>query len=149
MTDTPESPVAIAGITRAKAAEPDLSDAAITGNRYYSREFADREAEHLWPHVWQVAGRVDQIPEAGDYVTYEIGRDSILCARGDDGRVRAFFNVCQHRGNRLVHSEHGSLAGPVTRGRASSGSTWTRRAMTCAHGSTRLPSISTRTAWRT
>lgn len=99
------------GITRAKAPEPEFGTAPITGDRYYSQDFAQREWDCLWPRVWQIAGRVDQIPEAGDYVTYEVGRDSILCARGDDGRVRAFYNVCQHRGNKLVHAEAGSLAG--------------------------------------
>ena len=98
------------GITREKASEPALSDRPIGGDRYYSPEFFQQEWECLWPRVWQVAGRVDQVPNPGDYVTYEIGRDSILCAHGDDGRIRAFFNVCQHRGNRLVHSELGSLA---------------------------------------
>ncbi|MEM9893720.1 MAG: aromatic ring-hydroxylating dioxygenase subunit alpha [Actinomycetota bacterium] len=111
MTDlTHETPVP--GITRAKAPEPPLTDNPITGDRYHSAEFARREWECLWPRVWQVAGRVDQLAEPGDYLTYEIGRDSILCVKGDDGRVRAFYNVCQHRGNRLVQSETGTLAGP-------------------------------------
>ncbi len=98
------------GITREKAPEPTLSNRPISGDRYYAQEFFQQEWECLWPRVWQVAGRVEQVPNHGDYVTYEIGRDSILCARGDDGQIRAFFNVCQHRGNRLVHSELGSLA---------------------------------------
>jgi phenylpropionate dioxygenase-like ring-hydroxylating dioxygenase large terminal subunit len=98
-------------IPRTKAPEPELSDQPITGDRYWSDEFARKEWECLWPRVWQVAGRVDQIPQPGDYVTYEIGRESIICVRGDDGRVRAFHNVCQHRGNRLVNAELGSLSG--------------------------------------
>ena len=98
------------GITRAKAPEPELTGRPITGERYYSAEFAQAEWDALWPRVWQVAGRVDQIPNAGDYVTYEIGRDSIIAVRGDDDRIRAFYNVCQHRGNRLVTAELGTLA---------------------------------------
>ena len=98
-------------ISGPKAPEPELRDRPITGERYYSQEFSQRELERLWPRVWQVAGRVDQIPEAGDYVTYDVGRDSIIAVRGDDQRVRAFYNVCQHRGNRLVTAEVGSLAG--------------------------------------
>jgi len=99
------------GIPRTKAAEPDLSDTPITGDRYWTQEFAEREWSSLWPRVWQIAGRVDQIPKAGDYVTYEIGRDSIIAVRGSDDAVRAFYNVCQHRGNRLVTNEVGSLDG--------------------------------------
>ena len=109
MTDIIEQPVAVRGTTKDKAPEPTLSDTAIRGDRYWSPEFARREEEALWPRVWQVAGRVDQIPEPGDYVTYEIGRDSIIAVRGMDGVVRAFYNVCQHRGNRLVTAEVGSL----------------------------------------
>ncbi len=109
MTDIADKPVTVRGITRAKAPEPELTDNAITGERYWSPEFAREEAEKLWPRVWQVAGRVDQIPGAGDYVTYEIGRDSVIAVRGDDDAIRVFFNVCQHRGNRLVTAEVGSL----------------------------------------
>lgn len=113
MTDTLHSPtdVTVNGIPRDKAPEPELTDNPITGDRYYTSEFAQKEWDSLWPRVWQVAGRVDQIPDAGDYVTYEIGRDSIIVVRGDDDVVRAFYNVCQHRGNRLVTAEAGSLAG--------------------------------------
>ena len=99
------------GISRDKAPEPELGDRPITGDRYYSPEFAQREWDHLWTRVWQVAGRVDQIPEPGDYVTYTIGHESIICVRGEDRRIRAFYNVCQHRGNQLVTAEMGSLAG--------------------------------------
>jgi phenylpropionate dioxygenase-like ring-hydroxylating dioxygenase large terminal subunit len=110
MTDIIEQPVTVVGTTRAKAPEPELTDTPIVGERYWSPEFARLEADALWPRVWQVAGRVDQIPEPGDYVTYEVGRDSVIAVRGMDGAVRAFFNVCQHRGNRLVTAEVGSLS---------------------------------------
>ncbi len=112
MTDILETPVAgPRPIPRTKAPEPELTDNPISGDRYYSKEFAAKEWDSLFPRMWQVAGRVDQIPEPGDYVTYEIGRDSVLCVRGEDTKVRAFYNVCQHRGNRLVTAEVGSLAG--------------------------------------
>jgi phenylpropionate dioxygenase-like ring-hydroxylating dioxygenase large terminal subunit len=103
-----ETPV---GISRDKAPEPKLSNNPITGDRYWSRAFADSEWSSLWPRVWQVAGRCDQIPNEGDYVTYGIGRDSVIAVRGTDTQVRVFYNVCQHRGNRLVTAEVGSLAG--------------------------------------
>ena len=111
MTDTLDTPPLHEGISRDKAPEPALTDDPITGDRYYSPQWAQREWDSLWPRVWQVAGRVDQIPEAGDYVTYQIGRDSILAVRGSDDKIRAFYNVCQHRGNQLVSAEVGSLAG--------------------------------------
>ena len=56
MTDIAEPsidvPVDVRGITRAKAPEPDLTGATITGDRYWSVEFAQREAEAMWPRVW-------------------------------------------------------------------------------------------------
>ena len=64
----------------------------------------------MWTRVWMIAGMVNQLAKAGDYLTFDIGRESILCVRGTDERIRAFYNVCQHRGNRLVSTERG-LAG--------------------------------------
>ena len=71
----------------------------------------DLEWEKLWTKTWLIAGMVNQIPNPGDYITADIARENILCSRGNDGRIRAFYNVCQHRGNRLVSAEWGSLAG--------------------------------------
>ncbi len=99
------------GISRDKAPEPALGSEPISGRRYHSKEFAQLEWERLFTRVWMIAGRVDELADAGDYVTFEIGPESILCVRGSDGRIRAFYNVCQHRGNRLVAAERGSLAG--------------------------------------
>lgn len=69
--------------------------------RYTSREYAALEAERLWPRVWQMACHLDEIPEVGDYIEYEIGRDSILVVRADATTVKAYHNACLHRGMRL------------------------------------------------
>lgn len=112
MTDVLPDARLLGGISRESAATPDLSTGKpITGDRYYTREFMEREWEHLWTKVWLIAGMVNQIPNPGDYFTYEIGRESIIVSRAGDGRIRAFYNVCQHRGNRLVSAEVGSLSG--------------------------------------
>ncbi len=83
----------------------------ITGDRYYSKDFARREWDRMWTKVWHVAGREAQIPEPGDWMTHHFGRESIVVIRQTDGSVRAFYNTCQHRGNRLVWAEdgHGQL----------------------------------------
>jgi phenylpropionate dioxygenase-like ring-hydroxylating dioxygenase large terminal subunit len=70
--------------------------------RYYDEVFYDLEAERLWPRVWQMACRLEEIPEPGDYVTYEILDQSVIVLRTDDGGARAFENTCRHRGVRLV-----------------------------------------------
>ncbi len=82
--------------------------AAITRDRYISTDFMQQEADYVWAKVWNIGGRLSEIPEAGDYITHQLGRDSILMVRQEDGSVRAFHNVCTHRGNRLVYGEEGA-----------------------------------------
>ena len=102
MTDLKETPIQVVGIPRDKAPEPTLGDdPIILGERYYSPDFAKQEWEKMWTRVWQIAGRVDQIPEPGDYVCYEIMHESIICVRGEDSQIRAFYNACQHLS--LIH----------------------------------------------
>ena len=103
-----EQPV---GISREKASEPTLGQDPIDGFRYNSADFAALEWEQMWTKVWLVAGRIDQLTNSGDYITVPIGSESILCSMGSDNKIRAFYNVCQHRGNQLVPAETGSLNG--------------------------------------
>ena len=106
--ETNEQPV---GISREKASEPRLGQGPIDGFRYNSADFAALEWEQMWTKVWLVAGRIDQLTNSGDYITVPIGSESILCSMGSDNKIRAFYNVCQHRGNQLVPAETGSLNG--------------------------------------
>jgi phenylpropionate dioxygenase-like ring-hydroxylating dioxygenase large terminal subunit len=69
---------------------------------YISEAYAREEEEKLWPMVWQVACREEEIPDIGDYVTYDIMNESIIVVRTAVDRIRAFYNVCQHRGRRLT-----------------------------------------------
>ena len=71
----------------------------VSTERYYSAEYASREREALWMRVWQVAGRTDDIPEAGDWMEYRLFDQSWVLVRGKDGEVRGFVNSCRHRGN--------------------------------------------------
>jgi phenylpropionate dioxygenase-like ring-hydroxylating dioxygenase large terminal subunit len=64
--------------------------------------------------VWNWAGREEDIPDTGDYFVFELGRESFIVTRDDAGAVRAYFNVCPHRGNRLVSDEAGSRSGGFT-----------------------------------
>jgi phenylpropionate dioxygenase-like ring-hydroxylating dioxygenase large terminal subunit len=73
----------------------------VPAQRYYSPAFAQLEVERMWPKVWQVACTVDHVAEPGDYFEYRCGPYSVLIVRGDDGTLRAFQNVCRHRGNSL------------------------------------------------
>jgi nitrite reductase/ring-hydroxylating ferredoxin subunit len=70
---------------------------------YFSREFLQGEKERLWPKVWLMACRESEVAANGRFITFNIADESIIVVRGaEDGVLRAFFNVCQHRGRRLV-----------------------------------------------
>ena len=84
-----------------KAADPELGHDIIPAERYFSPEFMAQEWQHIWTKVWLLGGRSDDIPEAGDYICTELGKESVLLVRQADGTVAGFHNVCLHRGNRL------------------------------------------------
>jgi nitrite reductase/ring-hydroxylating ferredoxin subunit len=79
-----------------------IEDFFISKEAYTSREFAQLEAERLWPRVWQVACREEELPHIGSFVTYDIVDDSIIVVRTAKDRIQAFHNVCMHRGRRLT-----------------------------------------------
>jgi phenylpropionate dioxygenase-like ring-hydroxylating dioxygenase large terminal subunit len=85
----------------------------IPKQRYYDREFFELEAELLWPRVWQMACRLEEIPHAHDFVTYEILDQSVIVVRDADMGVRAFQNSCRHRGMRLADDRGACDAGFV------------------------------------
>ena len=60
------------------------------------------ECEHFWPHVWQMACRLEEIPEAGDFVEYSNVGKSVIVVRNREGGVNAFHNACRHRGVQLA-----------------------------------------------
>ncbi|MHB8464882.1 MAG: aromatic ring-hydroxylating oxygenase subunit alpha [Acidimicrobiales bacterium] len=81
--------------------------------RYFDPDFFALEVELLWPRVWQMACRLEEIPEPGDFVEYEILDQSVIVVRTDDMQVRAFQNACRHRGVKVVEGR-GSCTGGFT-----------------------------------
>lgn len=81
----------------------------LEGYRYTSREFYEQEWEGMWTKVWLLLGRESELPEPGDWQMEPVGREEILMVRQADGSVKAFFNVCQHRGNPLVEEDKGHV----------------------------------------
>ncbi len=97
------------GTPTEKAPDPEYDwSQPIDPRRYTSPEFMRLEWQKLWSKVWLLGGRELDIPEPGDFIATEIGPESVLLVRQADGRVRAFYNVCQHRGNRLADCGLGS-----------------------------------------
>jgi phenylpropionate dioxygenase-like ring-hydroxylating dioxygenase large terminal subunit len=82
--------------------ETSTTPVVIPVEAYVSEAYARAEGEKLWPKVWQVACRAEEIPNVGDYVTYDILDESIIVVRTAADRIQAFYNVCLHRGRRLT-----------------------------------------------
>jgi phenylpropionate dioxygenase-like ring-hydroxylating dioxygenase large terminal subunit len=89
---------------------PPITEADLAAERaatygteaFLSADYAAAEKERLWPRVWQMAGRLEDIPEVGDFLTYDICDDSIIIVRTGPDSIKAFHNVCSHRGRQLV-----------------------------------------------
>lgn len=82
--------------------------------RYYTDPavFQD-ELERFFCQTWICAGRADQIPRPGDYFLRVVAEESIIILRDEEGRVRAFFNVCRHRGTRMCSTPEGAFDGRI------------------------------------
>ena len=80
---------------------------------YNHPEMTRLEIERVLRPSWQIACHVSSLPAPGDYVAFDLGADSVLVLRDRDGAIRAFHNVCRHRGARLVDGT-GHCPGAVT-----------------------------------
>ena len=97
--------------TKAEASQQtdDLEKAKLLPvEAYISPEYARAERDKLWRKVWLQAGRIEDIPEVGDFISYEILDDSVLIVRISAESIAAYHNVCSHRGRRLVEIPPGA-----------------------------------------
>ena len=77
---------------------------------YYSDQTFQDDLEQIWYKEWIFAGHSFEINKAGEYLTLQIGQYPIIIVRGDKGEIRAFHNVCRHRGSRLCEHAKGKSA---------------------------------------
>ena len=89
---------------------PDLGHDPIPVDPYISQSYFEKERDAVFRKSWLHVGRVEEIPDSGDYFTKEIpiGNTCLLIVRGADGVVRGFHNMCSHRGNRLAYDASGN-----------------------------------------
>ena len=89
--------------------------AALEARLYYDPEVAALEQAAIFERTWQLAGHVSDLPEPGSYVTASAGSQSVIVIRGKDGELRAFRNVCRHRGRAADRRAVRLLAGDPLR----------------------------------
>ena len=80
--------------------EPTLDRSA-----YLDADVFARERERIFAREWCIVGRSDEAPIAGDAFLLDLIGESLLVVRGDDEKLRAFFNVCRHRGAQIVDAD--------------------------------------------
>lgn len=99
--------------TRCHDIYPELGTGPIPIEPYISREYFEKEQALIFRKVWLNVGRVEDIPSPGDYFVKDLSicNTSILIVRGKDGVIRAFHNMCSHRGNKLVGKVSGKCKG--------------------------------------
>lgn len=79
----------------------------LPGWCYHSPALLDLEKEELFKTHWQIACHVSDIPEAGSYHTFDLCNERALILRDNQGEIKAYHNICRHRGSRLVADEKG------------------------------------------
>jgi len=89
-----------------------LGTGPIPAAPYYDPDAFELERKAVFMRSWTLLGHICELPEPGDYIVREVefARASILVSHGKDGKLRAFHNVCTHRGTKLVANESGNSA---------------------------------------
>jgi Rieske 2Fe-2S family protein len=82
----------------------------MPGEYYTSPAILDEERARLLPKMWHCAGRASSVAKPGHFVVRDVAGESIMLVRGKDATLRAFFNVCRHRGTRLCTEASGEFS---------------------------------------
>ncbi len=88
-------------------------ETTLPGRYFWEPDVFAREQAGIFGSLWACVGRVDDTPNPGDVVTVELGGESVLVVRGKDGGLRAFLNVCRHRGARLCLEPCGNVGAVI------------------------------------
>ncbi|MET8468156.1 aromatic ring-hydroxylating dioxygenase subunit alpha [Streptomyces sp. NPDC006422] len=81
----------------------------LPGDYYTDPQIFAREQEHIFESMWFCVSRAADLAKPGSFRTYQVGRESVLVSRSRDGSIRAFLNICRHRGAKLCTEESGEV----------------------------------------
>ena len=93
--------------------DPQLSldrASTIPSSWYTDKDLYDLELKSVFSNSWQLAARLDQLTQPGQYVTTDVAGEPVVVVRGNDGVLRGFFNVCRHHAAAVMTEPHGQAA---------------------------------------
>ena len=97
-----------------KTAETFQADAKALPQRYFiSPDVFAEEQEKIFSRQWVLVGHQSRIAHAGDYFVSKVANESLIVIRDKRGEIRGFYNVCRHRGSRLIENTNGQLSGAI------------------------------------
>ena len=109
-TATLENKAALPAEISAAFAADDFSHLTLPGWTYNNAEFFELEKEYLFLSNWMLVCHVSEVPNPGDFATLRLMGERALVVRGEDGELRAFYNVCRHRAAAVVQGRTGSCS---------------------------------------
>ncbi|SDH67608.1 aromatic ring-hydroxylating oxygenase subunit alpha [Alteribacillus bidgolensis] len=80
------------------------------GYEYTDQDSFRKEVEQIWMKTWLLAGRIEEVPNVGDYFTIQLEKESLICMRTQEGSIQTYYNVCMHRGSRLCEEGTGNMS---------------------------------------
>jgi Rieske 2Fe-2S family protein len=109
-TPTSPSPTAATGVGNAGSTPGTPAERAAAGSALEPRLYTDpslleAEQELIFERTWQLAGHISSLPRPGAYITAQAGTQPVLVVRDDKHQLRAYRNICRHRGSRLLSGE--------------------------------------------
>ena len=97
-----------------KTTQIPIHGASTLPGRYYTSDDVFREeGERIFGERWMLVGREDEIPKSGDFTLHQVAGESIIVVRGNDDAIRAFYNVCRHRGTRMCEAASGNMGNAI------------------------------------
>jgi Rieske 2Fe-2S family protein len=96
--------------SKAGSGDPTELQRTLPSSAYLSPAVFERERERIFAHEWVCVGREEAVPSVGDFLKVDVAGESVLVVRTRAGELRGFYNVCRHRGSRIV------MEGPTQKG---------------------------------